>query len=86
MDHFCDTTVDKIKHSTVKFVDLLFWWFYFSGLEVGDTVWFVWNTNNHTGCDLLQYQKKSRMAEWEDVSERFYCVSYGKYEEMPCYH
>lgn len=49
----------------------------FSGVEVGHSVWSLWDSDNHPGCHLPKYQKKSRLADWEDARPRLHSFCSG---------
>lgn len=51
---------------------------YFPGMEIGHTLWLVWDTDNNPSCHFLEHQKKSRLADWEDARSGFYGLCPGK--------
>ena len=48
-----------------------------SGLETWNTVWFIWDTDDHSGCDFPEYKKESRLAYTQNVGKRLHSLSNG---------
>lgn len=42
------------------------------GMEVWHTVWLVWHTDHHSGCDLLQHQEEGGLAHTEDAGSQLH--------------